>query len=212
MKRVISAAAALFSMQSAATQAVPVAFDFTATVYDVRLGSIALGDIITGTIRYNTELAQAGPITWPTYHEYVFNGPGTMSVTVQSKTYIESIELVAVLDDYHPLPNYYLDRFSVATGGTADPTSGEWMQLWLDSSEHSTQSSFLTSTDLLTTAPNLNLAEQSNPNPVVFHHFDLEFSARIMSFVNGRPLPEPASLGLLAFWLVGIGATYRRSV
>ena len=179
--------------------AVPVAFNFSAEVYDVTRGTIA-DPFVTGTIRYNTEAAQDGLILSPnspveTWHEYLFDHAATMQATVDRRTYVLPINYIAVINNYHPVIDidYNLDRFFVST---PFDRNGEWMQLWIDSGPYpASPSSLITSTALLTSPPDLRLADQLNPQPFIFYYDDLRFSARLTSITNA--IPEPHGLCLV---------------
>jgi len=193
------------------TGATVVRFDFTAEIFVIsrNFGGIPVnvGDSISGFFQYDTAAAtQSSPLLITNWQDYQFANDATIGLTVGGQNFTKNLTLVTVVDGYHPLPSYFLDRIFVASNGYQ--SNVDFIQLWIDGADYGVPSSLLSSADLPVLAPDLSLADLG-ASPVTLNTSDLIFTAYLQT-IAARSVPEPGTLAVLTLGLAGLAATQRK--
>lgn len=197
-----------------------ITFDFSATIYSINRNSnihpVAIGDQVTGFFTYDTAAATPGPLYSSNWRDYLFNNSALIQLDTGNQTFARTLGLISVVNDYHPIANYFLDRLYVASNGY-NAQDNDYIQLWVDGLDTTAPSPFLTSVDLPMADPNWTQANFNapqgsfNPSPVTLQSPELAFTAYITSVSLGtRSVPEPDTICLLGVAFLGIVVSRKR--
>ena len=183
-------------------KAVSVSFDFTGDVYAIQSNGVT-EDINAGSIygkfTYDTIETTKSSVVNDIEHwaDYSFLSGASIQIQWNDVTLNQTLNSAVVANNYNPVNGYYLDRFFISSvGANTALDSVDWIQLWIDGNTQS-RSELLSSTNLLTSAPDMSLIN-SDSSVVVLHLSNAYISARITSLtISPEAVPLPASSQLL---------------
>lgn len=166
---------------------------------------VTVGDILTGSIIYDTNLPVPQPIGGVAT-KYTFSGNGTMSLTIGGNTYSRALDEIEIFDNC--LRCNYLDRFFAGSVGNIYV---DGMQFWIDGGNDGRQqfSNLLTSAALPTDPLDLSLLapEPYRTATYIFRSSNLDVEGQIVSLNSHvSAIPAPSALILV---LTGLGMLVR---